>query len=31
MHVRFNVDAASDIAGYVNIDVRLGCSNLIDR
>src|SRR5437764_2485932 len=31
MHIGFNVDAASDVAGYVNIDVSLGGSNLIDR
>src|SRR6476660_5562030 len=30
MHIGFNVNAASDVAGHVNIDVSLGCSNLID-
>src|SRR6476469_2320479 len=30
MHIGFNVNAASDVAGHVNINVSLGCSNLID-
>ena len=30
MHIRFNVDAAGDVAGRVNCDVSLGCSDLFD-
>ena len=30
MHIRFNVDTASDVAGHVNCDIGRGRSNLID-
>src|SRR5205823_14264131 len=31
VHIRFDVDAASDVAGHVNVDIGLGAANLIDR
>src|SRR6476619_890848 len=30
MHIRFNVDTASDFTGHVNCDIGRGCSNWID-
>src|SRR5262249_42069565 len=30
MNIRFDVDAASDVAGHVNINIGLGGPNLID-